>query len=356
MGKSNFENTDAGTPVAGPPAALRQPLLFAWILIALSLGTGAAAFRTFNRHESSVGYLQARTRGVYARAEARIAAILVKPGEIVEPGTPLVQLQDLQLERRLREIQQRIAVQRAQLDERLARAEIELHNRRQSLDTEAFQVRMQKAGFERHVEYPAGSITNTAVRPISEGDETPPQVSAAEPPPFIPQIRMCDDRLAQLEREAKQLPEEIKVACGVKTAEARLKQLEQELADLELEHKTLTLVAEVHGTVGLLQAQTGDLVPARGQIVSLMDEDQPYLVVKVPSDRLVDYAPGTPLRILFPGRIERQGKVEAVPPQAETEAKNSPSAPTQIAVVVAPTGAAWPKIPFGASVEVQRDR
>lgn len=360
MGTSR-ETTESRPAVEQQPKPLGRQFLFVWILLALSLGTGAAAFRTFNRFETSFGYLQAKSRGIYARRDARIAAILVKPGDIVEPGSPLVTLQDLQLERQIREMQQRISVQKAQLDERTARSEVELQNRKQALETEIFNVRMQKAGLERSINSHEAyqGVSNAGIRPISDGDQAPAISSAAEETPFQPQIRMCDDRIARLDQEASKLPEEIRTACGVKTAEARLAQLQQELSELEQEQKTLTLAAEVHGTVGVLQAQVGDLVAPRQQIVSLMDEDQPYLIVKVPSEKLADYAPGTPLRILFPGKVEMEGRVEVIPPQAETLQKTADSkheAPAQVAVVVAPVGAEWPKIPFGATVEVQRDR
>lgn len=359
MGTSR-ETTESRPTIEELPKPFGKPFLFAWILLALSLGTGAAAFRTFNRYETSFGYLQAKSRGLYARRDARIAEIHVKSGQIVEPGSPLVTLQDLELERRVRDMLHRISVQRAQLEERAARADVELHNRKQALETEIFNVRMQKAGLEHSLTHQEPSLgpLKIGVRPISEGDEVAASPSASEQVPFSPQIRMCDDRIATLDQEAEKLPEEIKTACGVKTAEARLKQLEQELVDLEQEQKTLTLVAEVHGTVGVLQAQVGDLVTSRQQIVSLMDEDQPYLVVKVPSEKLSDYVPGTPLRIVFPGRVEMEGRVEVIPPQAESLRKATDSVqnePAQVAVVVSPVGAEWPRIPFGATVEVQRD-
>lgn len=347
---------------SGKPFAPR--FFFVWVLLALSFGTGAAAFRSFNRYEKSVGYLQAKTRGLYPGRDARIAEILVKPGDIVEPGSPLITLQDLQLERRIRDSQQRISVQKALIEERIARAEVELHNRKQAIQAEIFSVSLQKTSIERSP--PPGSdqsgVTGASVRPIAEGDVSPAIVSAADPSTFVPQIRLCDDRLAHLEKELTELPDTIKVACGVKTAESRLKHLEHDLAELEQEQRTLTLQADSHGTVGLLQAQVGDLVEARHRIVSLMDEDQPYLLVKIPSGRLADYAPGTPLQLLFPGNLERQGRVETIPPQAEAPRlpngtdERSASAPAQVAIVVTPCGAEWPKIPFGATVEVCRDR
>lgn len=333
-----------------------RPFLFAWILLALSLGTGAAAYRTFNRFETGIGTLQAKSRGVYARREARISAILVRQGEVVEPGTPLLTLQDVQLERQVKDLAHQVSVQKALLEERTARGEVELHNRKQALEREVFRVEMQKADYQRPMTMDEAQQTaqyETGVRPISDADQPSVNPSTAPTQKYLAQIRLCDERLAKLGKELETLPEEIRTACGVKTAEAKLKQLEAELADVEAEQKTLTLVAEVHGTVGVLQAQVGDLVAAKQQIVSLMDEDQPYLVVKIPSNKLTEYAPGTELRILFPGKVEMSGRVEVIPPQADNQEGTRPS---EVALVVTPIGAEWPKVPFGATVEVQRDR
>lgn len=353
------ETSETITDQAGTPKPFAPPWFFVSMMLAISLGTGTAALRAFNRYETTVGHLQAKSRGVYSIREARVATVLVNPGDIVEPGAPLVKLHDLNLERRIRAAEKRLAVHGATLDERKARAEVELHNRKQSIESEIFQVKLQKLGLEKtsrtDIDHQLTGVGR--VRPISDGQSTPEINSTAESIEFLPQIRVCDDRLARLDEELAQLPETIQVACGVKTAEAQRDLAETELKDLQQQETMLTLSADVHGTVGILNAQTGDIIPARHRILSLMDEDQPYLVVRIPSERLGDYSPNTELRILFPGGLERAGRVERVPPQADHSlASQTDSERTQVEIVVVPVGAQWPTIPFGATVEVRRDR
>ena len=109
--------------------------------------------------------------------------------------------------------------------------------------------------------------------------------------------------------------------------------------------------------VGVFQKDVGDHVSAHEAIVPLLDEDQPYLVLQIPSPRISDFAPGTVVELRFPGGKKGKGRVEEIPPQTSPiPGENSSASGTVITAHVDPVGPLWPNLPFGSVVEVRRRR
>ncbi|MFO1022840.1 MAG: HlyD family efflux transporter periplasmic adaptor subunit [Planctomycetales bacterium] len=330
------------------------------LLVALSIGTGVSAIRSWNRWETFHGSLQAKSRNLISGREARIARILIHPGDVVEKGTPLMELQDAGLEQRKLELNERLNVLKAQLEERQAQAEIELQKRKQTLESQIFEVQLRLAEAKKMPIHPGSESAGTEA-PVSQTAFSSPKhpnkggaYSFENWDAQAQQIKLCEDRLARLDQQLNQLPQEIRTACGVNVAQARVVQAQAQLTHLDKEQKTLTLVAESHGTVGVLQAQAGDVVIPQQPIVELLDEDQPYLIVKIPSEKLTEFSPGTQLKVVFPGQLELDGRVEAIPPQVAKEPASKEQKEHRVSAIVVPTGAVWPKVPFGAQLEVRR--
>jgi multidrug resistance efflux pump len=108
--------------------------------------------------------------------------------------------------------------------------------------------------------------------------------------------------------------------------------------------------------VGVYQKQPGDRVTAWEPIVQVLDEEQPYLLLQIPSPRIADFAPGTEVELRFPGGRKGKGRVEDIPPQASPLSGEGSTTETTITAHVDPVGALWPEIPFGSVVEVRRRR
>jgi hypothetical protein len=91
--------------------------------------------------------------------------------------------------------------------------------------------------------------------------------------------------------------------------------------------------------------------------VQLLDEEQPFLVVQIPSPRISDFAPGTVVELQFPGGRTGKGRVEEIPPQTSPVSLDSGRiGETVITAHVDPVGVLWPSLPFGSVVEVRRVR
>jgi multidrug resistance efflux pump len=144
---------------------------------------------------------------------------------------------------------------------------------------------------------------------------------------------------------------------GLNLVQARLDQAKAEMAVLESEKDRLTLTAPVSGLVGVFHKTTGDHITPHEPLVQLLDEEQPYLLLQFPSERIADFAPGSVLDLKFPSGHRGKGRVEQIPPQASGLPGESGANPEMvIAAHVERVGALWPSLPFGSKVEVLRRR
>jgi len=172
-----------------------------------------------------------------------------------------------------------------------------------------------------------------------------------------PEVDLCTQHIQELERINRELPEKISRSMGVELARARLAHAQAELARLESQKHELTLVAEASGMIGVFQKNVGDHVAAHEPIVQLLDEEQPYLLLQIPSLRISDFSPGTVVELQFPGNTKGKGRVEDIPPQTSPiPGDGAPVGDTMITAHVDPVGALWPSLPFGSVVEVRRKR
>jgi hypothetical protein len=199
---------------------------------------------------------------------------------------------------------------------------------------------------------PATTVTDRPKASSSQGNGA--SSPAAGP---LSEAELCTQHIDELERINRELPAKISRSMGVDVARARLAHAQAELTRLESQKGELTLVAEASGLVGVFQKAVGDRVLAHEPIVQLLDEEQPFLVVQIPSPRISDFAPGTVVELQFPGGRSGKGRVEEIPPQTSPVSLDSGRiGETVITAHVDPVGVLWPSLPFGSVVEVRRLR
>jgi multidrug resistance efflux pump len=344
----------------------------------LALAAGVAATVAFEqvKYERFPGYLQAHLRTVAAARDAQVSEILVTPGTVVSAGQPLVRLKDPAFEQRLEAKQREIEALEIELSRSQALLEVELEWRGKNLAEQIFDARMKcmqaaRRELQTPVNFEFGRETawnltpvTTAIgqtasifsdRPLAEptAGKAPATASRSE----VTEVGLCTEHIQELERIKRELPEKISRSMGVDLAKARLTHAQAELARLESQKRELTLVADASGMVGVFQKDVGDHVLAHEPIGQLLDEEQPYLLLQIPSPRISDFAPGTVVELRFPGGKKGKGRVEEIPPQTSPiPGENSASTGTVITAHVDPVGALWPNLPFGSVVEVRRRR
>jgi multidrug resistance efflux pump len=356
------------------PVSARRAALFS--LVALGAGIAATVWFEQVKYERFPGYLQARLRTVSAARDAQVSEILVTSGTVVSAGQPLIRLKDTAFEQRLEAKQRQIESLEIELSQSQARLEVELEWRRKNLVEGIFDARLKCVqALRRELQAPLEleyvrtggwnslpAAADASPSPLIFGDRpviTPAagDSTSASPQQKVSEAALCHEHIQELERINRELPEKISRSMGVDLAAARLDHARAELARLESQKQELTLVAGASGMVGVFQKQVGDHVSAHEPIVQLLDEEQPYLLLQIPSPRISDFSPGTIVELRFPGGKKGKGRVEEIPPQTSPiPGENSATAGTVITAHVDPVGPLWPSLPFGSVVEVRRRR
>ncbi|MBI3862078.1 MAG: hypothetical protein HY290_09300 [Planctomycetia bacterium] len=373
----------AATPNPTESPAPKAPVLRRRVVVLslLSLATGVAVTCWFEqvRYERFSGFLQARSRTVVSVREARVAEILVAPGKIVMAGEPIVRLKDSVFEQDYEAKQRKVESLEIQLSQSQARLEVELEMRRREILDRIFDAKLKaaevsrkqghsfpgfgstkKGGWEksaqsvgrnrpaagdRHSITPASAVVPAAATTDDAASQSPQT-----------ELDLCLQHIEELERINRELPEKISRMMGVDLARAHLEHAKAELAQLVTQKRELTLVADASGMVGVFHKDVGDHVAPYEPIVQLLDEEQPYLVMQIPSTRVSDFPPGTLVDLKFPGCAAGKGRVVEIPPQTSSLPVDGAVSETKIAVHVDPVGRLWPNLPFGSIVEVRRRR
>ena len=365
------------TPESRPTGMRRRVMLFS--LVSLATGIGLAYWVEQARYEKFTGYLQARSRTVAAACEAEVAEILVSPGSVIMAGEPIVRLKDRSLIQRLEVKRRDVESLEIKLSQSQAKLEVELELRRIDLLDRLSEAKLKAAqasrkpgnsiaglpsslrgGWERSAQPVSDRRTKLASTNRDSIKQAGATIASAEEPTSaspVSEYELCVQRIQELERANRELPGKIGRMMGVDLDQANLDHAKADLAKLESQQQELTLVAETSGTVGVFQKSVGEHVAPYEAIVQLLDEETPYLMVQIPSARVADFEPGTKVELKFPGKVRCKGRVTEIPPQTTSIPNDSSEAGgTKISVHVEPSGALWPSLPFGSTVEVKRAR
>lgn len=359
-----------------------------WILsvLALAAGVGTTIVLQRARYESFNGFLQAKLRTINAPRDAKIAKVFVREGTMVEAGQPLVALEADDLEARLTKKRTELAGLEAELLQSEARLTVELEARQGAIQAEIFETKLRSAQFLR--QQFSQQVENLAWGEFGHGAETTLFANATprdEPLKSIifenrkpdeerirallrqeaaqnanevssAQIELCDERLKQLELQSRELPDKLRRSMGTDRVQPLVELARSELAALEEEKQSLTITAQGPGIVGVFQKRLGDHVVAHEAIVQILDEEQPYLMLRIPSQRIADFATDSIVELCFPGGRLGKGRVEEIPPQTAPISVTTGTDESLLIVQVIPVGVQWPRVPFGSQVEVRRMR
>ena len=343
------------------------------------------------RYQSYRGYYQAVSVNVVAPQAGKVLAVQVRPGAIVEAGTPLVTLGDPEHARQKATKEQRLSELQTRLQQAQEELKVELTRRTTLLNDAIFQTKLRAAGYlrqefsdrivhlasQQRVRVPTAPApreeTNSPLTPLlsrSPWNEEP-EGSLLEPLLYREaarnavdaartQVKLCDERLVLLQQDLAKLPEQLAAELEIATREAQVATAQQALDEfLAQPPQSVQVTATCHGTVGMLRVVPGESLATQAEITTLFDEDRPSILLPVPAANLAELSSGTAVVVVFPGGQTRNGVIEALPPQAVTVPNGHspvPSAAGVVALQVRPVGLVWPKLPFGAEVEVRRMR
>ena len=391
---STAHGEDSFLPGSIAPTSTRHLVLFGAGALLSSLGI--IFWLGTGNPESFMGFLHSANETITAGRQARITEILVKPGQVVVPGTPLLQLRDAPFEQERVQQQQLIAALEAELRQAQARAIVEIADRKAKLDAELFETQLKLAGFEEkrfdqrlalfasenrvmlvqaeerlsQVQMASAGEFKLPVEPLTltdagesqskqsrflfelqERETTRNKLETSEA-----QVTLCEVRLELLKKQLENAPAQINEAFGVTVIQTRIASAQASLVKLDAEAPTLTLAAARHGTVGVFAKGAGDLVASQDVIVELFDADQPYVLTEIPTNLLTQFPAGTEVELRFAGSMRRLGMVSELPPQATTLPGPHERLTDQcgrLRLRILPSGKVWPQVPFGSQVEMR---
>lgn len=367
-----------------PPATPRRVLLVLGAAFAISYGI--TQYLGGAQDEPVTGYLRTATTTVVSPREGRLVELLAREGERVEAGTPIAMLVDDRAAERIAERKRAVAALEAELARVRARADVEIAWRMRTIEAELLQTRLQAAEFLQQKlqheleslawsELSTGALASSAatgpfggigefesvvferqlpeearLRAILRQDAAR---SAAEV--YQVQAELCDARLQTLESLKAALPDEVRRACGVEEVELRLAEARAELAAAEKLSARFPLVATGYGVLGGFQWRPGDAVPAGSAVVEVHDVARPHVLLPVPSQDAPRFAAGSEVELVFPGGVERRGRVESVRPEAVSPRDAGllfGGDDSLVTLLVTPVKKLWPETPVGAAVRV----
>lgn len=365
------------------PAPPRSSTGRGWLICLLALVAGIGVDRLIHRRSfpEFPAYLQARVSTVTADCDATIVGIDVAEGDHVSAGTPLISLRDQSLERKITEQRQTLVLLESELQQAIARAELELLVRLREIDEEVMQADLQASNFLREqfaceLEHsmladvisdgsmaaiwndsdPVYRSTVLGARvPESEQVQTVlrMELMANSAEVLAAQVEMCDHRRDSLEHLKADLPSMVQRSVGVQTIESRISEARLQLESLEADGVRLSAQSSTFGIVGLFRVGEGAVVTPGTPLVDILDDERRFLVAHISSRYIAEYAKGDIVDLVFPGGQRRQGVVERIAPQAQIETLDPRISDDSIVLVdIAQSGRVWPTVPIGSQVKV----
>ncbi len=355
-------------------------------LVSLALGTAAAYGLAQSNARTTLGYLEAESAVIAATSAGKVEVIAAIEGAQVEPGQKILIVVDELLESQVSTLRRRVDVLHSELEQAKAKAEVDLKWRMNEIDEEILQTRLKSAGFlqsqyDQEIEQYAWNdfLKESLIDPVDFfADSTPDQllehtVRSAKLPRESrlraairkeaasnalevsqAQVELCEARLKELEVLKQELSKQIMRSHGVEVAEARLAEATEELSRIENRPHEIEFKSPIHGTVGLYRKAQGERVTAGEPIVTILDEDQRYLTLRIPSRQAPQFPAGERVELDFPGGETRKGIVRTLPPQTLMGHGALVTTPQDSSILlrIDPVEKLWPNVPVGTGVQV----
>lgn len=351
--------------------------------VAFIASSGLASWLTSDEDQSVVGFVEAERCELRAQQAGRVNSLLVKPGELVHSGAPVLVYELAELEQSITQLQQQIAGLEDQCAQAQARADVELAWRLKDLDSEILQAKIDAAGFlkeqftsqlkhralssvmERGVDYQNASLNEPVVRPLVFTPtprstrvqtllEQQEAVNAVEV--YGVQIEICDARVSRLEKLKAALSEQVDAACGVDRLERELTVARDELLALKSKSAKQQLLANGHGVVTQLSVSAGQQLAAGDLVAEFYDRQRRFITAQVPSELAHRFAAETQVKVFFAGDEPYAGTVVGSPLQAESQPLTAAGSAVMVPVRIEPAGKLWPDVAFGSAVSIQVPR
>ncbi len=325
------------------------------------------------------GTLTAATTRLTTPADGIIELVNVRSGQVVLPGRELFVVVDEGLDREVQAAQQQADLLKTNLARAIARADVELQKHGRETDREIFeteivltellhsqyQLRFEDTAWTRSPNYfdalASNSIPNVDLKSLAISPEVAAENSRLkaiiekggmenDQETLKTRIELCETRIRELRGGRQKLEETIRAANGVPRLEDELNAAREAVDELQNREAALTVRSPVYGMAGVVSVAERQPVTAGTTLLEIFDRDHEYVEAQLPSRLAPRIRAGLRVAVHFPGEEDREGEIEAIPPQVAPGTGGKSDA--QLSVRIKAVGRAWPTLPIGTDVSV----
>lgn len=349
-------------------------------IVALLLSAAGTVYMTRDRSERFAGYLRTEKQTVVAPVTGVLEWVDVKTGQVVLPGHELFTIRDTQIEDSIAAAQDELTKLTSERDTTKAEAQLVFEQRLVDVDQDVFETKLQLAEFleseyqhkfeatavEDYVDLfdalastktPGFNLTSVVLNPAlaSQQDEMFSIIRQGtltnQLETLQAKIALCENHLRELNDRKDKIKKQIDTIYMLAELEERVAAAQAKLDDVSSQESTQSVKAVVYGMAGRTNYKAEDKVQVGDMLTELFDRDREFIQVQLPSRVICDVKAGTILTVRFPGDIEREGKVESVPPQVSVDG-NTAQPESLVELRVLTTGKPWPAVPIGSTIYV----
>ena len=325
------------------------------------------------------GTLTAETTRLTAPADGIIELVDVRSGQVVLPGRELFIVVDEGLDKDIQAAERQADLLRTSLSRANARADVELQRHGRETDREVFETEIVlteliRSRYQREFEETAWSrspnyfdalASNSIPQMDLKSLAVPPQVAAEnsrlqaiiekggienDQETLKTRIELCETRISELRTGKQKLAETIRAANGIPRLEEELAEARDAIDELQSREAALVVRSPVYGMAGVVDVSERASVSEGAMLLEIFDRDAEYVEAQLPSRLAPKMRAGLRVAVHFPGDEDREGEIEAIPPQVEPVSKGACDACLKIRIKA--VGRAWPTLPIGTDVSV----
>jgi multidrug efflux pump subunit AcrA (membrane-fusion protein) len=329
--------------------------------------------------EQYPGILTAATTRLATPADGIIELVDVRSGQVVLPGRELFIVVDEGLDREIQAARQQADLLKTNLDRAIARADVELEKHGRETDREIFeteivltellhsqyQQRFSDTAWSRSPNYLDALASNSIPEVDLKSLAISPEVAAEnsrlkaiiekgglenDQQTLKTRIELCETRIRELRSGRRKLEETIRTANGVPRLEDELDAAREAVDELQNREASLTVRSPVYGMAGVVDVTERQSVTAGATLLEIFDRDHEFVEAQLPSRLAPRIRAGLRVAVHFPGEEDREGEIEAIPPQVAPHMNGQSDA--QLRVRIKAVGRAWPTLPIGTDVSV----
>ena len=366
------ENTDL-RPASGRLTLTLVALSFAGSVILLASLLSSDA-------EHYPGTLTAETTRLTAPADGVIELVDVRSGQVVLPGRELFIVVDEGLDREIQAAERQADLLKTDLSRANARADVELQKHGRETDREIFETEIVlteliRSQYQREFEETAWSrspnyfeaLASNSIPQIDLKSLAIPRQVAAEnsrlksiiekggiendQETLKTRIDLCETRIRELRSGKQKLAETIRAANGIPRLEDELSAARDVIDELQSREAALVVRSPVYGMAGVVDVPERSSVTEGTLLLEIFDRDAEFVEAQLPSRLAPQIRAGLRVAVHFPGEEDREGEIEAIPPQVEPATSGQCDACLKVRVKA--VGRAWPTLPIGTDVSVR---